>query len=137
MVSYLHTGKEAYLQTAKKVAHYCMANIVDSGLIPVDFRQPSQPAWEDSCAAAIIAGGLLELAGCVPEAEQEMYRRAAFKILDTLYRERCDFSRDCDAIVQNCTGVYHADQHHFTMVYADYNFAEAVYRLKGGLMRCF
>ena len=114
-----------------------MANLADSGIIPVDFRQPAEPAWEDSCGAAIIAGGLLELAACVPEAEQEMYRRAAFKILDALYRERCDFSQDCDAIVQNCSASYHADRHHFTMVYADYFFAEAVYKLKGGLKPCF
>lgn len=138
MVSYRHTGKKEYLQTAQKVAHYCMANLTESGLIPVDFRQPEQPAWEDSCAAAIIAGGLLDLAACVPEAEQEMYRRAAFKILDTLYQQRCDFSHDCDAIVQNCTGAYHSDRHHQTMVYADYYFVEAVYRLKGAdIVECF
>lgn len=137
MVSYRHTGKDEYLQTAKKVAHYCMANLTESGLIPVDFRQPPEPAWEDSCGAAIIAGGLLELADCVPEAEQEMYRRAAFRILDALYRKRCDFSRDCDAIVQNCSASYHADRHHITMVYADYFFAEAVYKLRGGLKPCF
>lgn len=138
MVSYRHTGKKEYLQTAKRVAHYCIANLTESGLIPVDFRQPEQPEWEDSCAAAIIAGGLLDLAACVPESEQEMYRRAAFKILDTLYQQRCDFSCDCDAIVQNCTGAYHSDIHHQTMVYADYYFVEAVYRLKGAdIVRCF
>ena len=138
MVSYRHTGKKEYLQTAQKVAHYCISNLTESGLIPVDFRQPEQPKWEDSCAAAILAGGLLELAACVPEAEQEMYRRAAFKILDALYQCRCDFSRNCDAIVQNCTGAYHSDRHHQTMVYADYYFVEAVYRLKGAdIMRCF
>ena len=58
--SYTHTGKQEYLDTAKKVAHYCIANIPENGIIPVDFRQPTQPAWEDSCGACIIAGGLLE-----------------------------------------------------------------------------
>ncbi len=138
MVSYYHTGKKEYLQTAQKVAEYCIANMTKSGLIPVDFRQPEQPAWEDSCAAAIIAGGLLDLADCVSETEQEKYRKPAFKILDTLYRQRCDFSHSCDAIVKNCTGAYHSAIHHQTMVYADYYFIEAVYRLKGtDMIRCF
>ena len=70
--SYTHTGKQEYLDTAKKVAHYCIANIPENGIIPVDFRQPTQPAWEDSCGACIIAGGLLEVAKHVPELEKEM-----------------------------------------------------------------
>ncbi|MDO4291607.1 MAG: glycoside hydrolase family 88 protein [Eubacteriales bacterium] len=137
MTSYRHTGREEYLQTAKRVAHYCMANLTPEGIIPVDFRQPKEPAWEDSCGAAVIAGGLLDLAAHVPEAEQDMYRRAAFRILDALYRTRCDFGPGCDAIVQNCSAAYHADRHHMTMVYADYFFAEALYRLRGGLTDCF
>ena len=36
---------------------------------------------------------------------------------------------DCDAVVQNCTGAYHDSRHHFTMVYADYFYIEAVYKL--------
>ena len=36
-------------------------SIPENGIIPVDFRQPTQPAWEDSCGACIIAGGLLEV----------------------------------------------------------------------------
>lgn len=138
MVSYHHTGKKEYLQTAQKVAEYCIVNLAKSGLIPVDFKQPKQPAWEDSCAAVIIAGGLLDLADCVSETEQERYRKTAFKILDTLYQQRCDFSHSCDAIVKNCTGAYHSSIHHQTMVYADYYFIEAVYRLKGAdMIRCF
>lgn len=131
MVSYRHTGKEEYLQAAKQAAHYCMANIPESGLIPVDFRQPPQPELEDSCGACIIAGGLLEVAEAVPELEQDMYRRAAFKILKAIGEKRADFGPGCDAIVQNCSASYHDKRHHFTMSYADYFFIEAVYKLKG------
>ncbi len=67
MLSYIHTKEERYLATAKKVADYFIANIPDSKLIPVDFRQPPMPAYEDSTAAAIVSCGLLELAKCVPE----------------------------------------------------------------------
>lgn len=66
MISYRHTGKQEYLDTAKRIAHYCIANIPDNGIIPIDFRQPALPAYEDSCGACVIAGGLLEVAKEVP-----------------------------------------------------------------------
>lgn len=131
MISYLHTGKQEYLGIAKKVAQYCIANIPETNLIPIDFRQPKIPAYEDSCAACVIAGGLLEIAACVKEAEQAFYRDAAIKILKTIDKKRTDFTRNCDAIVQNCSGAYHDSSHHMTMVYADYFFIEAIYKLKG------
>lgn len=128
--SYTHTRKQEYLDTAKKVAHYCMANLSDSGIIPVDFRQPNEPAWEDSCGACVIAGGLLEIAKNVPEIEKEIYEKAAVKILKAIADTRADWSKNSDAIVLNCTGAYHADIHHFSMTYADYYFMEAIYKLK-------
>lgn len=129
--SYSHTGKQEYLDTAKRVAHYCIANLPESGIIPVDFRQPAEPAWEDSCGACVIAGGLLEVAKHVPELEKEMYVRAAVKILKVIAETRADWSGNCDAIVQNCTSAYHGGMHHITMVYADYYFIEALYKLAG------
>lgn len=130
MISYIHTGKQEYLDTAKRVAHYCMANIPENGIIPVDFRQPSQPALEDSCGSCIIAGGLLEIAGYVPELEKGMYERAAVKLLKTIDEKRADWGKDCDGIVQNCSSAYNDSSHHITMSYADYYFIEAVYKLK-------
>lgn len=102
----------------------------ESGIIPVDFRQPKEPAYEDSCGACVIAGGLLELAGQLPKEEQEMYVRAAEKILRTIAEKRADFGKNCDAIVQNCTASYGSPQTHITMVYADYFFVEALYKLE-------
>lgn len=129
--SYSHTGKQEYLDTAKRVAHYCIANLPETGIVPVDFRQPKEPAWEDSCGACVIAGGLLEVARHVPELEKEMYMGAAVKILKAIAETRADWTEQCDAIVKNCTGAYHSKEHHFTMVYADYYFIEALYKLTG------
>lgn len=129
--SYTHTGKTEYLDIAKRVANYCIANIPENGIIPVDFRQPAEPAWEDSCGACIIAGGLLEVAKHVPKLEKDMYIRPATKILRTIAEKRSDWTTDCDAIVQNCSGSYHDKRHHITMVYADYFFVEALYKLMG------
>lgn len=131
MISYIHTGKQEYLDTAKRVAHYCIANLPDDGIIPVDFRQPEEPAWEDSCGACVIAGGLLEIAKHVPDMEKRMYYDAAVKILRAIAEKRADFGDGCDAIVQNCSASYHNEKHHITMNYADYYFIEAIYKLKG------
>lgn len=131
MISYRHTGRKEYLETAKKVAEYCIAHIPESGIIPVDFCQPEEPAWEDSCGACVIAGGLIELAEQAEGAEKERYLKYARRILQTIAETRADWGTDCDAIVQNCSASYHDKRHHFTMSYADYFFMEAVFRLAG------
>ncbi len=129
--SYANTGKAAYLEAAERVARYCMANIPESGIIPVDFRQPGDAAWEDSCGACIIAGGFLELAKHVRKSAGEEYRDCAVRILKAIADTRADWSEGCDAIVQNCSASWHDSRHHFTMVYADYFLIEALYRLAG------
>lgn len=113
------------------MADYCIAHIPEDGLIPVDFVQPKEPAWEDSCGACIIAGGLIELARNIEEAQQEKYLSAGWNILKTIYEKRSDWGHGCDAIVQNCTAAYHDKEHHFPMNYADYYFIEGVYKLAG------
>lgn len=131
-MSYIHTQNPAYLAAAKRVAHYFIANIPESGLIPVDFRQPKEPAWEDSCAAAIAASGLIEIARHVGEYERELYLRPALKLLHTLDEQRADWSDDADNILTHCTAAYHDARHHFSIIYGDYFFMEAVFKLKGG-----
>jgi unsaturated chondroitin disaccharide hydrolase len=131
MMSYIHTGKVEYLNTAKRVAHYYIANIPESGIIPVDFRQPAEPAWEDSTSAAIAACGLIEIAKHVSDLEKDMYLNAALKLLKTLDESRCNWSKDCDCILENCTAAYHSEEHHFSIIYGDYYFMEAIFKLKG------
>ena len=131
-LSYRHTKEEKYLETAKRIARYCIANIREDGLIPLDFRQPTTPIYEDSCGACIIASGLLELATHLPATEKDMYQQAALRILKAIYELRTDWSEDCDAIVRNCSESYHSEKgRHITMVYADYFFIEGIQRLKG------
>lgn len=129
VISYLHTEKEEYLNAAKRVAHYFIANLGEEALVPIDFRQPQEPALEDSCAACIAASGLLELANCVPDLEKEMYHHAAVRMLQTISEKRACWDDECDAIVQNCSSSYHNGDHHITMVYADYFFVEAMLKL--------
>jgi unsaturated chondroitin disaccharide hydrolase len=131
MMSYLHTGKIEYLNTAKQVAHYFIANIPESGIIPVDFRQPKEPDWEDSTAAAIVACGLIEIAKQVGEHEKELYLNTAIELLKTLDEKRSNWTQTNDCILENCTGAYNSEEHHFNIIYGDYYFMEAIFKLKG------
>lgn len=130
LMSYRHTGNDTYLQAAKRIAHYFIANIPEDGIIPVDFRQPAEPRLMDDTAAAIAACGLIEIAKCVPSLESAMYVNAALKLLKTV-DARCDWSEASDAIVQFGTEAYHRDRHHQPIIYGDYYFIEAVLKLQG------
>lgn len=130
LMSYIHTKKEEYLNTAKKVADYFITNIPEDGIIPVDFCQPKEPAWEDSTAAAIAACGLIELSKYAEESEKELYLNAAIKLLHVLYEKRCDWSENNDCILTHCSSAYHALNHHFSIIYGDYYFMEAIFKLK-------
>ncbi len=135
-ISWRHTGKQSYLDTAQKVADFFVGHMPESGIIPVDFCQPEVPALEDSCGAAAAASGLIELAECLmkngdeqDQASAEKYMQAALCILHAIADTRACWDRSCDAIVLNCTAAYHSDDRHITMVYADYFFVEAMLKL--------
>lgn len=131
MMSYIHTRKEEYLDTAKRIAHYFIANIPENGVIPVDFRQPAEPKLEDDTAAAIAACGLIELAKTVGPYEKDVYLNAAIKLLKILDESRSDWSDQSDAVLQYGSASYYADFHHHPIIYGDYYFMEAVFKLKG------
>lgn len=130
-LSYIHTGKQEYLDTAKKVAHYFIANLSDDGVPVVDFRAPAEPVWKDTTAGAITACGLIEIMKRVDEHEKEVYEKAVFKILKGL-EKNCDFSLDNQSILQNGTERYHDTRgFHIPIIYGDYYLMEALLKLKG------
>ena len=131
VLSYLHTKDERYLNVAKTVAHYFIANIPESGCIPVDFRQPKDCSLEDSTAAAIAACGLLEIEKCVPEHEKRLYADAAFKLLYTLAEKRCNWDENADYMLEKCTAAFHDEEHEFPIIYGDYYFLEAIWKITG------
>ena len=132
-LSYLHTGKQEYLDTAKRVANYFISQITEDYIPRCDFRQPKEPELKDNAAGNIAACGLLELCQAVPEAEAAPYYAAALRILKA-QEERCaDWSPDTPAIFTQCTAAYHdLPGRHMTMQYGDYYFIEAICRLRGG-----
>lgn len=132
-LSYIHTGDTRYLETAKKVAHYSIANLAMSGWIPlVDFRAPEEPVYYDATAGAIMACGLIEIAKAVPEHEQKLYMQAALNILKALDERACDYAEDRDALLLMCSEAYvskRTPEHN--IIYGDFFFVEAILKLKG------
>ncbi len=137
VLSYIHTGKKEYLDTAKKVAHYFIAAVCDDYMPKADFRSPDQPALYDSTASACAACGLLEIAKNVPEYEGKMYYNVAINLLKTLDKECCNYDTDIDYIVGMGTEEWTDNPEaigktaHIPIIYGDYYFVEAIYKLKG------
>lgn len=138
VLSYIHTGKVEYLDTAKRIAHYFISCICDDGYIPcADFRAPEKPLLYDTTAGACAACGLLELSRNVPALEGKMYYSAALNILRALDEKFCNYDIDEDSILQMGTEFWTDDPEkmkkatHLPIIYGDYYFTEAIYKLKG------
>lgn len=129
-LSYIHTGKMEYLDTAKRIAHYFIANVCDDYLPKCDFRCPEEPVIYDSTAGAIAACGLIELSKVVPEYEKKMYLTTAIKLLKAMEEKFCNWDENEDSIVQMGTERYE-NGHHMPIIYGDYYFVEALYKLRG------
>lgn len=128
-ISYLHTGNKAFLDTAKRVAHYFLANVAQSGYIPyADFRCPQEPVLFDSTAGAIAASGMLTLSEMVPELEKRLYQNGAILILKALERECCDYSKDTDLIMSKGAEAYRNKSQKY-IVYGDFYYLEAIGKL--------
>lgn len=130
---YLHTGKKKYLDTAKKVAHYFLAETERTGGIPlVDFRAPKEPAYWDTTAGMCAACGMLEIANHVPEHERALYIDGAIKLLRAVDEKYCDWDPKRDSILGMGSGSYHTENdRHVPIIYGDYYLLEAVLRLTG------
>ena len=132
VISYLRTGEQKYLDAAKKVAHYFIAAVASTGYVPpVDFRCPQEPALVDTTAGAVAAGGLIEISKLC-EYDGDMYLDAALKILMAIEGKYADWSGNCDAILRYGTEAYHNPaKKHIDIIYGDYFFIEALFKLGG------
>ena len=137
-LSYIHTGEKRYLDTAKRVANYFIANCCDDWLPRVDFRSPEEPVLYDATAGAIAACGLIELGKRLPEYEGGMYMHAAIKILRAMTESFCDFDESNDHILGFGTALYPINEQeskrarlHSSIIYGDYFYTEAILKLVG------
>lgn len=130
VLGYIHTGKQEYLDTAKKTAHYFISGVCGDWLPRADFRAPREPVYYDISAGTCAACGLIEIAKAVPALEKRMYLSAALQILRATEHHFADWSKETDFILGMSSGSYRRDQN-MNIIYADYYFAEAIYKLKG------
>ncbi len=132
VLSYLHTGKEEYLDTAKRIANYFISQITDDWIPRCDFRQPEEPLLRDNVAGNVAACGLLELARAVPDMEGRFYFDAAVRILKAQEKDAANWECNDPAIFTKCTSAWHdIPGRHITMTYGDYYFIEAINKLSG------
>lgn len=129
-LSYRHTGKREYLDTAKRTANYFLANIsMTDHIARCDFRQPSEPDYLDTSAGLCAACGLLEIARHVDDTEAAMYTAHAERIICSTAKHHCNWDLAQDSIVQECKVAYHGSDRQTDLIYADYFMTEAVLRL--------
>ena len=136
ILSYMHTGDVRFLDTAKRIAHYFIANCCDDWLPRVDFRSPSQPVYYDSTAGACAACGLIEIAKAVGEHEGGMYMNAALNILKAMDKAFMNYDPNRDDMLTHGTVLYPNKEQqmsgvHISIIYGDYFYTEALLKLLG------
>ena len=131
MASDFHTGKQEYLDAAKRTAHYFIANAaVKDYDVVIDFRAPREPVYYDNTAAVCAACGLLELSEHVGEYEKELYVTAALRLLHRITERFCNWNTEEDGITTKGSARYHrAEDREVPIIYGDYFLVEAVLRL--------
>jgi unsaturated chondroitin disaccharide hydrolase len=131
VTAYLNAGKQEYLDTAKRVAHYFISNMKPGELPLLDFRAPKEPVYYDASAAAITACGLIEIARAVDETESDIYYDAAMDLLRVLDKN-CNYNEDELVLLENNSGSYHGKESiHRPYIFGDYYLLEALMKLYG------
>lgn len=135
-LSYIHTKEERYLDAAKQIANYFIANCSDDWLPRVDFRAPSEPVMYDATAGVCAACGMIELAKALSENEGGMYMHGAINILKAIEKNFADYNPDRDDLITHGTVLYPVKPGqesgvHISIIYADYFFTEALLKLLG------
>lgn len=103
----------------------------ESGLIPVDFRQPADVELLDSTAAAIAACGLIELSKLREGRQGKVYLDGALRLLHALEKHCLNLNETEDNLLEKCMAAYHDREHEFSIIYGDYYFLEALMKLNG------
>ncbi|OAS82578.1 MULTISPECIES: glycoside hydrolase family 88 protein [Metabacillus] len=129
-----HTKEDKYLQAAKNVSHFFIANLPEDYVPHWDFRLPEEVTkYRDSSAGAIASCGLLLLAKHVPATEEKIYKDAGVKILKSLYKNYGDWENpEQDGLILHGTSHYPEGKNiDVPLIYGDYYFVEGLAILKG------
>lgn len=135
-ISYKYTNDIKFLNAAKKVAHFFMANMVEVDCPVWDFRVPKDDnkyGYLDSSAGAIAACGMLLLSKFVPDYEKDLYYKEGSNILRKLYYSCGTYDDENEeGILRHGTGNCPQNRNiDVSLIYGDYFFVEGISILKG------
>lgn len=139
-LSYKYTREVRYLDAAKKVAHFFIANLPENGVPACDFRAPvDAPITTDTSAGACAASGMLEIAKYVPDCEKGLYIRHAKKMLNGIYENYGEFDNNHQEFIGGGRISYNTVEENINigLIYGDYFFVEAIARLNNPEMELF
>lgn len=135
-LSYIHTGKQEYLNTAKKTANYFISHVAANDYKTLcDFGQPAEPVYYDSTAGVCAACGMIEIARHTSGLDAEAYLTGALNILKATDGNFCDYSDNEDALVTMGTEAYPKKEEqikgvHIPIIYGDFFYTEALLKLR-------
>lgn len=132
-MAYRYTKDKNFLDTAILTSDKFISLLEENYLPAWDFIFKGQDVVPDASAAAIAACGLLELAEYVDAKKGEFYKRAAKKMIESLWKN-CSSNGDdeYEALIKRCTGFFAKNSEVDTgIIYGDYYFVKAVTRLYG------
>jgi hypothetical protein len=126
---YRETGDARFLDAARRTADYFLANLPDDFVPMADFQSPyTDLAHKDSSAAAIAAGGLVELSQLETDpARAARYRSGAANILDSLASPAYFAATSSNAGLL-LHGARNYPGENRTYMFGDYYFLEALRR---------
>lgn len=133
-LSYRYTGEARYLEAAKRVAHFFLANLPEDSVPHWDFRlPPGVERFRDTSAGACAACGLLEIARAVPEEESELYQAAGERILRSMFENYGAWDNQAEeGLILHGTSHYPERRNiDVPLIYGDYFFVEGLARLRG------
>jgi unsaturated chondroitin disaccharide hydrolase len=130
-LAYKYTSNEAYLDAAKRVAHYFCANLALNDYVPMlDFRAPEEPVYYDTTAGVCAACGLLELSEHVNPLEKDLYVKSAVRCLKAVTERFCQWDPEKDSILNYGSARYDRESdRQVPIIYGDYFLVEGILRL--------
>ena len=125
------------MTAATKTADYFLGHCKKTDYLPlVDFLAPETPVYYDSTAGVCAACGMLEIAKYVSKEEGRRYAQGAINILKACDAHFCNYKEDQDALVLMGSERYPSIEEwhegvHIPIIYGDFFFVEALFKLKG------
>ena len=144
-ISFFHTGEADFLKAAEKTAAFLLSCFPGDDQNPGQFAHDHAGAADDAstaddAASVIAASGLILLAGLVGNDQSLLppvaaalsagYRTSALQLIQTYTDKRVCFDAERDELLDHCMSEGNRKKAS-SLIYADYFYIEAIWRLTG------